>query len=146
MIPTLTIPETLTVIGFILILSELFIGIQTGFDLVLIGTSFIIGGVAGMFFDNHTIALILSAVLSLAYIAFGRTFVKRRIIVMTHNTNIDKLIGQNGIVIRSITPTTAGLVRLSDEDWRATSDEVLYEKDKIEVLSIEGVTIKVKKI
>lgn len=105
-----------------------------------------VGGVVGMAFGNATLSLVISAALSLAYIAFGRTFVKRRIIVITHNTNIDKLIGQKGIVIRSITPTTPGLVRLSDEDWRATSDQVLYEKDKIEVLSIEGVTLKVKKV
>ena len=66
-------------------------------------------------------------------------------IVITKHTNIDKLIGDTGVVIRSITPDTAGMVRLGDEDWRASSPEIIYEKEKVEVLNIEGVTLKVFK-
>ena len=72
--------------------------------------------------------------------------VKSKLIFLTKKTNVDKLIGQKGVVIRTITPDTAGLIRLNDEDWRATSDTVLYEKDKAEIVGIEGVTVMVKKI
>jgi len=65
---------------------------------------------------------------------------------MTHSTNIDKLIGKKGVVVRSITPDTAGMVRLEDEDWHAISDEVLYEKDQIKVETISGVSLKVTKL
>ena len=45
-----------------------------------------------------------------------------------------------------MTPDTAGMVRLGDEDWRASAEDVIYEKEKVEVVGIEGVTLLVKKI
>lgn len=141
----LTLPQLFMVIGLFSIAAELFIGIQTGFDLVLIGSILTVSGLVGSLTTNTAIALILATVLNILYIFFGRKFIKKKIIVITHSTNIDKLIGATGVCIRSITPDTAGLVRLSDEDWRASSDEIIYEKDKIKVISIEGVTLKVQK-
>ena len=96
-------------------------------------------------FFNPTVTLILTIIFSIIYVLFGRRFIKKKIIYLTHATNVDKLIGATGICIRSITPNTAGMIRLSDEDWRASADEVIYEKDHIKVLSIEGVTLKVQK-
>ena len=138
--------QTLVILGLILILSELFLGIQTGFDLVLVGSILVIGGFSGVLTGNLTLALGICVGLSLIYIFYGRTFVKSKIIIFTHKTNIDKLIGKRGVVVRSITPDTAGMIRLDDEDWRATSDEVIYEKEKAEIISIEGVSLKVKKV
>ena len=136
----------LVVAGLVLVLAELVVGIQAGFDLVLIGTILILSGFAGVVGDSMVLALVLAAVLSIVYIAYGRSFIKRKVIVITKKTNIDKLTGKSGVVIRSITPDTAGMVRIDDEDWRASSDEVLYEKDRAEVTAIEGVTLIVKKI
>lgn len=142
----ITFPQLFIVIGLFCIASELIIGIQTGFDLVLIGSILAVSGLAGLLTDSMATTLILAIVLNILYIFFGRKFIKKKIIVITHSTNIDKLIGATGVCVRSITPDTAGLVRLSDEDWRASSDEVIYEKDKIKVISIEGVTLKVSQI
>ncbi|KKU63502.1 MAG: Nodulation efficiency, NfeD [Candidatus Amesbacteria bacterium GW2011_GWA1_47_16] len=132
--------------GLLMVAVELFLGVQMGFDFVLIGSILIISGALGSVTGSVVLALNIAIVLSVLYIAFGRNAVKRRIIVMTHKTNIDKLVGSKGTVIRSLTPDTAGMVRVEDEDWRAVSDEVLYEKDKVEVLGLSGVTLKVKKI
>jgi len=87
----------------------------------------------------------LSTVLGIVYLWFGRALLKQKLIIVTKHTNIDKLIGKTGIVIRSITPDTPGLVRVDDEDWRASSEDILYEKDKVTVELIEGVTLIVKK-
>lgn len=135
----------LTIAGLVLILLELVIGIEAGFDLVLIGTILLGSGLLGSYTDNLEMALVVAAVLSFVYILFGRNLIKKKIIVLTRKTNIDKLVGQKGVVIRSITPDTAGLVRVDDEDWRANSDEVLYEKDRIEVIGLEGVSLNVRK-
>jgi membrane protein implicated in regulation of membrane protease activity len=137
--------QVLVIGGLILILAELFVGIQTGFDLVLLGSILVLGGLSGWISSSLYVSLGVSTVLSLMYIVYGRTFVKNRIVILTHKTNIDKLIGKVGVVVRSITPDTAGMIRLDDEDWRATSEEVIYEKEKAEVQMIEGVTLKVKK-
>jgi membrane protein implicated in regulation of membrane protease activity len=137
--------QLFVIVGLLLALLELVLGVATGFDLVLVGTILIISGVVGGIFGNIYITLGNSILLGISYLFFGRSFVKKKIIVITHHTNIDKLIGQTGIVIRSITPDTPGLIRLADEDWRASSDEIIYEKAKVEVQNIEGVTLIVKK-
>lgn len=141
----MTINELFIIAGIIFIASELFIGIETGFDLVIVGVSLILGGGLGLLAQNPYLAVITSTVLFSAYIFFGRSTIKRKLVVLTHSTNIDKLIGKKGVVIRSITPDTAGMVRVDDEDWRAISDEVLYEKDQIKVEVVSGVSLKVTK-
>lgn len=140
----LTIPQLFVIFGLIFIVAELFIGIEAGFDLVLIGSILVMGGFAGIF-SSTPIALIVSSVLAVIYIMYGRNKIKSKLILTTHKTNIDALIGKKGVVIRSITPDTAGMVRLNDEDWRATATVTLFEKDKVVVESLEGVTLKVNK-
>ncbi len=142
----ITLPQFFIIVGLLFILLELFIGIQTGFDLVLIGSILIISGFAGIATDSNSLTLSLASTLSIAYMLVGRNKIKRKITVLTHKTNIDKLIGASGIVVRSITPDTPGLMRLGDEDWRAVSQEVIYEKEKVEVMAVEGVSLVVKKI
>ncbi len=143
---SITLPQFFIIIGLLFVLLELFIGIQTGFDLVLIGSILVISGFAGVASDSNTLTLVLASTLSIAYMLVGRNQIKRKITVLTHKTNIDKLIGATGTVVRSITPDTPGLVRLSDEDWRAVSQEVIYEKEKVEVMAVEGVSLVVKKL
>ena len=72
--------------------------------------------------------------------------IRQKITTVTKKTNIDKLIGANGVVVRSVTPDTAGLVRVNDEDWRASAEEILYERDAVTVEGIEGVTLIVRKL
>lgn len=142
----LSISEILVVGGLILILLELLAGVQTGFDFVLIGASLILGGISGILSSNIFISIFVATILNIAYIFFGRNLIKKQLLVITRHTNIDKLLNKTAVVIRTITPDTAGLIRLDDEDWRATSDTVVYEKDKVKVVGIEGVTLKVLKL
>lgn len=142
----LTPTNLLAVAGLFLVALELFLGVQTGFDFVVIGTILIIGGLVGSATSSLTVGLLLSIALSVIYVVVGRNSIRQKIVVMTHKTNIDKLVGSRGIVVRSLTPDTPGLVRVGDEDWRAESDDVLFEKDKVQVVSLSGVTLKVKKL
>lgn len=142
----LTIEQTFIIVGLILAIIELVLGVATGFDLVIIGAILVLGGYIGSLFHSLYFTLGFTSILGVLYLWLGRSFIKRKIIVATKHTNIDKLIGKKAVVIRSITPNTAGMIRLNDEDWRASSQDVLYEKDDAEVLSIEGVTLIVKKI
>ena len=141
----MSIAAILVIIGLVLIILELIVGIETGFDLVILGAILVIGGFLGHYLANNQLAIILSVVLSMLYIFVGRSLVKQKLVVLTKHTNIDKLIGSRGVVVRSITPDTAGMVRVGDEDWRASAEQVLYEKDRVEVTSLEGVTLNVRK-
>lgn len=84
--------------------------------------------------------------MSIAYIAVGRKKIRQRITTVTNKTNIDKLVGNTGTVMRGIAPDTPGMVRVNDEDWRASAEEVLYERDPVIVEGIEGVTLIVRKL
>lgn len=138
--------EILILVGIVLVASELFIGIETGFDLVLLGISLILGGGIGLLSSSFILAIATSSIFSILYIFYGRKLIKQRVFIKTHTTNIDKLVGKKAVVVRTITPDTAGLVRTEDEDWRASSDQVIYEKEKVIINSIEGVTLHVSKI
>jgi len=141
-----TIPQLFVIAGLLLVLAELLVGIQSGFDLVLIGSIMIVSGFVGMFTGSTALMLVLATVLSILYIAVGRNRIRQKITTITKKTNIDKLIGAGGVVVRSITPDTPGLVRVDDEDWRASAEEIIYERDNIIVESIEGVTLRVRKL
>lgn len=143
----ITIPQLFVIAGLLMVLAELLVGIQTGFDLVLIGSILVISGFAGIFTNSTALMLVLATVLSILYIAVGRNKIRQKITtVVTKKTNIDKLVGSTGTVIRSVTPDTAGLVRVNDEDWRASAEEILYERDTVTVEGIEGVTLIVRKL
>jgi membrane protein implicated in regulation of membrane protease activity len=129
-----------------MILAELVLGIQTGFDLLLIGSIMVISGLVGLFTGSETLMLLLAIGLSVLYIAVGRKRIRQKITTVTKKTNIDKLMGATGTVVRDINPDTAGLVRVNDERWRASAEEVLYEGDTVVIEGIEGVTVIVHKL
>ena len=131
--------------GLAAILLELFIGVQTGFDLVLLGISLIIGGVAGNIVKVPEVGIAVAVLLSISYIVVGRKMVKNKLHITTKNTNIDMLIGKKGKVVKAISSGKAGQVQIDGEVWRAISDEDVALDSKTEVIGVEGVSIKVKK-
>lgn len=143
----LTTPTNLLIVsGLILVLMELFVGIEAGFDLVLIGSILIISGLLGNLTGNAMGAFILASALSFVYIAFGRKIVKQKLTVKTKETNIDRLIGKKGVIIKSINPNQSGSIVIDDETWRAASSESINRNEQAEVVSIEGVTLQVKRV
>lgn len=143
----ITLSHIFVILGLLMILAELILGIQTGLDLVLVGSILVVSGFAGLLLNSTVLALILSIALGFVYIAIGRKKIKRKFTsITTKKTNIDRLIGAVATVTREITPETAGMVRHDDEQWRATSDEVLYVGDTVTIETIEGVTVSVRKL
>lgn len=139
-------PQQIIVIsGLIFILLELFIGIEAGFDLVLLGSIFLVSGMAGVVSGNLSVTLILTVVLTIVYISFGRKIIKQKISVLTQKTNTDSLIGSTGIVLKPISNHKAGRIKVNDEEWRAASDKAIPEGEDIVVTAIEGVTLIVKR-
>ncbi len=143
---TITLPHVFVVIGLLMVLAELVLGIQTGFDLLLIGSIMVISGFVGLLTGSELIMLVLAIGLSIFYIAIGRKRIRRKITTVAKKTNIDRVVGSTGTVVRDINPTTAGIVRVDDEQWRAAAEEVLYEGDPIIIEAIDGVTVLVRKL
>lgn len=129
--------------GLGLILAELFVGIETGFDLVLIGTTLIVGGGVGNFTDNWQLGLATTFTLAVLYVIFGRQYVKNRLSAEAKPSNVDALIGQTGVVTKAIAPNAAGRVKISSEEWRAMAETEIASGRSVTIQKFKGVTASV---
>jgi len=92
------------------------------------------------------VTLITISVICVAYVALGRRYVHRRMMVRKAKTNIDAVIGKEGIVERSIARNVDGLVKVGNERWRARAEEEIEKGDRIVVTDVSGATLIVEKI
>ncbi|HEU5180228.1 MAG TPA: NfeD family protein [Candidatus Polarisedimenticolia bacterium] len=136
--------------GAAMILIEVAAGGFAAFDLVLIGTTFVIGGAVGLMFQGLYLGLFVTGVLCALYIAVGRRWVRSHFdlkgAAVTSNT--DSLIGRKGIVLARIAPHLPGRVRVNQEEWRAVlpqeEAEAVEEGAEITVIGLDGVTLTVR--
>ena len=61
-------------------------------------------------------------------------------------TNLDRVIGKIGIVTEEITKLEPGEVKVDGKKWSAISTKKISVNSKVEILSIDGVKLKVKEI
>lgn len=137
-------PNTaLIILGIVAIIVEVALGAVLGFELLVLGVIFVIGGIVGTITGSIVYAIILIAVLIIGYTLVGRGFIQKSLHITTHKTNVDAMIGKTGQVVVRITPQEPGQVKFEGEVWRAESEEELAEGQKVTIQSVSGVTIKV---
>jgi inner membrane protein len=57
-------------------------------------------------------------------------------------SNVDALVGREGIVLETIDPVSnTGRVRIGSEEWRARADEHIASGARVCVLGVEGATV-----
>ena len=138
----------LIVAGALLVLVEVAFGGFAGFDLVLIGSAFLIGGAAGLAFSSPAVGFVVAAVLCALYIGAGRRLVRQRMQTKSLPSNADALIGQKGVVTQRVARHAPGQVRVRDETWRAgLAAEVegpLENGVEVTVTAVDGVTLQVR--
>lgn len=61
-------------------------------------------------------------------------------------TNLDRVIGQIGIVTEEITSLEPGEVKVDGKRWSAISTKKINVGSKVEILSIDGVKLNVKEV
>jgi membrane protein implicated in regulation of membrane protease activity len=132
-------------VGLVLIILELLIGIDTGLDLVFIGTAFGLGGLITFWLHSVVWTAIIAGIICVIYVIIGRRYIHRKTTVPLSKTNIDTIIGKTGIVQQDIRPEKDGLVKVGNEQWRARSAETLQTGEGIIVTSVIGVTLNVRK-
>ena len=134
------------IIGLLLILLELVIGVETtGFDLVFLGSAFVLGGLVTWPAHSWVVTIVVTSVICIAYIAIGRRYVHRWAAVRKSRTNIDAVVGRTGIVLRSISKNADGRVKVGNEDWKARATEEIEEGAEIVVTDVVGATLIVEK-
>jgi len=136
------------ILGALLVLVEVAFGGFAGFDLVLIGSSFILGGALGLFLDSLPIGIAVASVLCIAYIVAGRRWVRSRMQRRNVSSNVDALVGLSGLVTLRIAEHAPGQVRVRDEIWRAIpapgSSGPFESGAVVTVQGVDGVTLLVR--
>lgn len=134
--------------GAILVLLEVMLGGFAGFDLVLIGSSFVLGGGIGLLLGNPVVGLVVSSLLSIGYIVAGRRWVRSRMKQRSVPSNADAVIGQQGLVTVRIASHEAGQVKVRDEIWRAVpapgTTGPFEPGALVTVQGVDGVTLQVR--
>ena len=133
-------------IGLVMILMELIVGIETGLDLVFIGTAFVLGGLITLSLDSWVWTAVATGAIGVIYVIAGRRYVHSRMAVAAEKTNIDTIVGKTGVVQKDISRTDYGLVKVGMEQWRAKAEEDIKEGEEITVTGVSGVTLVVKRI
>jgi len=138
----------LLVAGALLILVEVAFGGFAGFDLVLIGSAFLLGGGIGMLTQSPAIGLVVASALCVGYIAVGRRWVRARIRSREMPSNADALLGERGVVTVRVAEHEPGQVRVRDEVWRAVpaagAAGAFDVGTVVTVDGVDGVTLKVR--
>ena len=132
-------------IGLLLVLLELLLGVDTGFDLVFIGSALVLGGLITIPFNSWVWTLIAGGAICILYVVIGRRYIHRRMAVKASLTNVDTIIGKQGVVREPISPAADGRVLVEQQDWRARADDDITEGSSIVVTGVKGVTLTVKK-
>ncbi len=132
-------------LGLLLIILELAIGVETGFDLVFIGSAFVLGGLVTWPFESWILTVIITSVICVIYFFGVRAYVRRRMAVRTQRTNVDAIIGRRGTVLKSIARNADGRVKIDTERWKARAGEDIKEGDAIVVTGINRNTLIVEK-
>jgi membrane protein implicated in regulation of membrane protease activity len=134
--------------GIVCVIVELALGAMTGFDLALIGGSLAIGGGIGFLAGSEKIGLLAAGGLALVYLAIFRSWLKAKLTVKNHPSNVDAIVGRTGVVTKRIALHEPGMVKVGDEVWRAelaNAGEAARELGaEVKVESVEGVTLRVR--
>jgi membrane protein implicated in regulation of membrane protease activity len=138
----------LVVAGAVLVLVEVALGGFAGFDLALIGSSLVLGGIVGLAAHSAAAGFIAASVLCVAYIAVGRRWVRARLRRPMVPTNTDAIVGQRALVTQRIAAHAPGQVKVRDEVWRARpasgSASPFEAGAEVVVEAVDGVTLLVR--
>jgi len=138
----------LIIVGALFVLVEVAFGGFAGFDLVLIGSAFVMGGGIGLIAHNAVVGLTVASALCVGYIAVGRRWVRARLRNQAVPSNADALLGQRGMVTVRVAEHAPGQVKVRDEVWRAVPAPGVsgpFEAGVVvTVEGVDGVTLSVR--
>ena len=101
--------------------------------------------ISSYFTENITIQLVVFFLASTISLVLTKPVVEKYIKKTKNNINLDRIIGQIGVVTTSIRNNESGRVKVDGKDWMAISEDEIENGSKVEILKIEGVKIIVKR-
>lgn len=102
--------------------------------------SYIISFFSGNFLLQFLIFIVFGTLFMLIFKDKTIAFLKKNKVITTS----DKLIGELGIVTKTISKKQFGEVKVNKKKWTAYSDENIGKGTKVRILSVSGVKLKVE--
>ncbi len=141
---TLGAPAAWIIIAGLLVLIEAF---TQGLTTIWFAGGAVAASISALLGADLVVQIIVFLVVSIILIAATRPVVKRKLNNRTEKTNIDAVIGQEGIVEEDILPHAAGQVKADGKMWTAVSEGgcEIRKGTIVIVKSVKGVTLTVEK-
>lgn len=115
----------------------------------LVSIWFIASGVVSLFLsfvtDSFYIQFAVFVVLGLILMVLTRPFLVKKLVRKDVKTNLDRVLGMEGIVTEEINKQNIGEVKVDGKRWSAISDERVEKGSQVIVESIDGVKLVVRK-
>jgi len=148
MVTEFTMGLALLIVGVVMLIIE---AASPGFFIAVPATVLIILGLLGMFVQNFLFSVwspILAVLVSVPSTLFTMWFYSRFAPPSPPTTTVgESLISRQGSVTVTIIPhTIKGKVRIGNEVWSATSDEIIREGERVLVIGSEGVHVIVRRV
>lgn len=128
--------------GIILAILEVF---TPGFFIVGIGVSLAITALFSALGLPFWVQLLVCGVMILIFFLLVRPLVMKIPHSDSKKTGTAALMGEEGIVVETITRIEGGRVKVGGEVWKAKSDETIEKDSLVIVTGVEGVTLNVRR-
>lgn len=106
--------------------------------------SAIVALVLSYFVDNFVVQFAVFVVVGVLLLLTTRNILKKWLRVKNVPTNLDRVIGELGIVTEAITKHNYGEVKVDGKKWTAFAENDIEVGKNVKILAIEGVKLKVE--
>ena len=130
----------------LIFLGLLFIELIT---VALVSIWFAVGALAAFIFSLFVDSIYIQLAVFVVVSSISLILTRRIVDKINSNkipTNLDRVIGKIGIVTEEITKLEPGEVKVDGKKWSAVSTKKINIGSKVEILSIDGVKLKVKEV
>ena len=107
--------------------------------------SSIVTMIVALFIDNVVIQMAIFVLVGTLLLILTKDVIKK-ILPEKIKTNIDRIIGMEGIVTEKITKKTPGEVKVDGKRWTAVADETIPVDTTVKILEINSTKLKVKRM
>ena len=115
----------------------------------LVSIWFIASGIVALilsfFIDSFYIQFAVFVVLGIILLITTRPILNKLIVPKKSKTNLDRVIGMNGIVTESISKNNVGEVKVDGKRWSAISNKKIDVGEEVIIKDIDGVKLIVEK-
>ncbi len=134
---------------FMWLIIILFLGFVEAITVNLVTIWFVISGIVSLilsfFIDDFIIQFSVFVILGILLLITTRSWLNKVFKINKYKTNLDRVIGMQGIVTEKITKNSPGEVKVDGKRWMAISDKTINVDNDVKILEIDGVKLKVEK-